>query len=288
MKLFTKKTLAILLSALIVMGTVSVLSFADPTGNLTTETVFYGGADQNFTAPVVFAKKNDIVKAVVKLTTDFPAGSIALLFQFNSNMFELDKTTHGASSKEHALISDDPDIVGSFFETGTGGFSLSGAGITLAPGKDALFVSTSDSYRVQRYGGTSEFTFYFKVKDSVNLEEIGTMESDPSFTMDATHTTRPNNVAYCDEEVLGNLAPIPVANRITAREYTLNVNSTSNQVVVAGKANFDPNGGTIEGSTAVKTINDGFFGDSIPQTSMPNVVAPEGNTFKDSEDHILF
>ncbi len=285
MKLFTKKTLAILLSALIVMSTVSIISFADPVGKLTTQTVFYD-ADGN-TADKVYAKKGDSVKATISLTSDFNVGTIALLFQFNSDMLELDTGRHTAvSGKEYNLISENSDVSGKFYEMGTGGYNLGNHDVTLGSGKDALYISV-ESFKVQKYSSSPMFTFWFKVKDSASIDDEGTMESSQDFTQTGSHKKRPNSVTYCEDSELGKTEGAVVTDNVyPSTEYDLIVSSTSNKVVLKGSAFFNPVGsdagtpveGTIEGATTPAEKN-GFYGDNILASDIPTPVAPAGYNF---------
>ncbi|MBR3621175.1 MAG: InlB B-repeat-containing protein, partial [Clostridia bacterium] len=300
MKLFTKKTLAILLSALIVMGTVSMLSFADTIGNLTPATVFYN-ADGS-TADEIYAQKGEIVKATIKLTTDFPAGQMALLFRFNSNMFTFatEKYTSLGNGK-YTLITEDTQTGGYIYQvasgSGEGGYNPSG--ITLGEGKGGVYISTN-KYTVKKYNDSPEFTVYLKVKDSDTLAytEEGTMETLEDFCASNSSPNKPNNVIlFDDDNIIGETESSLTDEMLddhawSSVQYTLKILpggvSASNKVVLKGSVFFDPKGtvgadtvnGTIEGSTDAVEKN-GFYGDNVSATDIPaSVVAPAGYTFK--------
>ena len=274
MKLFTKKTLAILLSALIVMGSVSIAAFADPTGTFSTKTTFYNGTE---TGEKVYAKPGDEVKAVVSLTSDFNAGSMAFEYQYDAKMFEPDFTKSSAVDYGYALIpaAGNTDIGGYYKQgnaTAPSGTDFSETG--------TLYVSI-DTFKVQQYSDTPAFEVYFKVKSDVPVDEEGEMTVMPGTTMNGDDDTLPTEVDYItDDSLVGTTQPVPASSYLPASDYGLTVNSESNKVVVKGSVTYDPNEGNFSGSTA-PVVSYGYYGAPITDnTDKPADPTKDGSTFK--------
>ncbi len=273
MKLFTKKTLAILLSALIVMGSISVAVFAAYEGTLTSTTKF-----DNSTAEKVYVKPGDSVKAVVTLTSNFNAGSMAFEYQYDSDMFKLDVdslTAHASITGAYNLVpSDGSEMVGYYID-----------GASVAPGGnpsgyDTVFVSVQ-KFKVQEYNNSPAFEIPFLVKDNVPLDKEGEMNVMPGSVRDGDNDDYPTQADYVtNDAVIGSTQPLSSGDFVPAEDYDLTVNSTSNKVVVKGSVKYDPNGGTIDGSGDAVTV-DGYYGKPITENEKkPADITPEAPTGK--------
>ena len=276
MKLFTKKTLAILLSALIVLGSVSIAALAAPAGKITATTTFYD-ADNN-TAEKVYAKPGDTVKAVVSVTSDFNVGSMAFEYQYDSKMFTPDFTKSAAASQGYELI----PAAGSEMT----GFYTDGA--TTAPGGNpadcgTLYFSVQ-KFKVQQYADAPAFEVYFTINSDVPVDEEGNMIVMPNSTRNGDNDDYPTEADYVtNDAVVGTNQPLTVDDFLPAEDYELTVESTSNVVVVKGSVKYDPNGGTIDGSADPVTV-DGYYGAAITENEKKPAditpTAPSGSEFK--------
>ncbi len=272
MKLFTKKTLAILLSALIVMSSISIAVMAEDEGTITTQTTFYNGEE---TGEKVYAKPGDVVKAVVAITSTFRVGSMAFEYKYDSTMFEPDFTKSAAltQGQGYALIAEEGSNMSGYY--------------TVGPDGDGTLYFAITDFGVKQYNNTPAFDVYFKVKSDVPLTEEGDMIIMPDSVKNGDDERLPTEADF----ITGTTAEVPdgthpdidAAYYLPATDYILKVNSTSNVVVVKGSVIYNPNGGTIDGAADPVTV-DGYYGAAITENEKKPAditpTAPSGSEFK--------
>lgn len=269
MKLFTKKTLAIVLAALIALGSISVAVFAaGEKGTVTTNTVFY---DSTGTTPITHAKRGDSVVAKIYVTTDFVAAGLAFEFQYDSNMLELDTSKHTEQSTgRYSIISADTQLSG-YFVDGTpnvpSGVDTTGLG---------TIYTRSTGYTTKQYTDANLYSFYFTVKSTVPVADIGTMivmpntnaigdeslPTDVEYVLDAA-----NNTGKTQAQIVGG-------DYLVTADYNLTVVSTSENLGVSGKVTFHAGNGTTEypatfADGSAKTEVVGYNGESVTAADIP-------------------
>ncbi len=213
MKLFTKKTLAILLSALIVMSSISIAVMAEDEGTITTQTTFYNGEE---TGETVYAKPGDVVKAVVAITSTFRVGSMAFEYKYDSTMFEPDFTKSAAltQGQGYALIAEEGSNMSGYY--------------TVGPDGDGTLYFAITDFGVKQYNNTPAFDVYFKVKSDVPLTEEGDMIIMPDSVKNGDDERLPTEADF----ITGTTAEVPdgthpdidAAYYLPATDYILKVN----------------------------------------------------------------
>ena len=261
MKLFTKKTLAIVLSVLLAIGSFSLFAFAAEEGTASTNTVWYA---EDGTTEITKAELGDSVAAKVYLTTDFSAANMAFLFQYDSNMLELDTSKYTAVS-----ISGTPGYQ-AISEIGTiEGYFIDGTN-QVPSGTDTTGLGTyyfrTQGYTTKQYSEADGalLVFYFTVKNSTPVDEIGTLK-----VMDGTLITEdqddlPTNIgkvkdsfateSYTQDDVVGKLFQLP--------DYDLTFTSTSNELTVDGEVTFNAGEGKLADDQSSVTVS-GYYNKNV-------------------------
>lgn len=262
MKLFTKKTLAIVLSVLLAIGSFSLFAFAAEEGTASTNTVWYAA---DGTTEITKAELGDSVVAKVYLTTDFSAADIAFLFQYDSNMLELDTSKYTAVS-----ISGTPGYQ-AISEIGTiEGYFIDGTN-QVPSGTDTTGIGTY-YFRTQGYT-TKEYSeadgaflvFYFTVKDTTPVSEIGTMKVMDGTLATEDDDTLPTNIAkvkdaYAEETY--TQSTIDGSKYYTLPDYDLTFTSTSNELTVNGEVTFNAGEGKLADDQSSVTVS-GYYNKNV-------------------------
>ena len=281
MKLFTKKTLAILLSALIVMGSISILSFAEETGEIDIKTEFYYGTDRSNAPAVVYAQKGDEVWAVVRYNCqgNFYVASSTLLLTYNTDVLEFDPSGHTIDTDGDYVLKTVNSDMGGWFTT-----DYTKTQLNYDFTNKGVIYAVVTKFKVQKYENYDAFTFKFKVKNDVNLDDVGIFCTDKDFNSKIVNSNipNPNNFVWAPESQADKTnSDYTVSECLSSKDYNLKINASNNKVVFKGAALFDPNGGKINGSTEAYEAN-GFYGTNIAETDIPAATAitpPENKVF---------
>lgn len=219
-----RKLTALLLALIIAAGSCFVAFSADYlTGTVTLNTVFYASGDN--TADIIYAKPEDKIRADVYFTSDFPVKSMAFLFQYNKNIFELDTENTELNGTMYSLTVNTADLGAGSFKNGNG---LIPSGIN-HDNLDTVIVRLTGPI-FQQYNNVNAFSLYFKVKENAADDEDTQLIIMPGTIMNPNNRTYPTEVSYItNPDVIGTTSANP-GDYLAASQYLLTVNSSSNTV----------------------------------------------------------
>ena len=222
-----RKLTALLLALIIAAGSCLVAFSVDYlTGTVTLNTVFYSSGDN--TADIIYAKPEDKIRADVYFTSDFPVKSMAFLFQYNKNIFELDTENTELNGTMYSLTVNTADLGAGSFKNGNG---LIPTGIN-HDNLDTVIVRLTGPV-FQQYNNVNAFSLYFKVKENAAEDEDTQLIVMPGTIMNPNNKYYPTEVSYItNPDVIGTTSANP-GDYLAASQYLLTVNSSSNTVTTA-------------------------------------------------------
>lgn len=289
---FTRKTLAIVVALAIMLTSISIAVFADPTGEATVTTSFKvlkdGATDltneSNWVASE-YAKRGSTVRGDVYLTSDFVAGSIALLFAYDNSALQFDSTKHTqiAAGEWNIVSPSSVGLSGSFVDgKNTAQFCVNSGYVASSAmeGKDFLYFSCS-AYTTHKYNDTLILSFYFKVKEDATPYTLeNTFGLFPDTTMTIDHYDAPSEISYIKDQTTENVSSDDIGpkDKWTAADYDLTLVADSGSIKIGGVIKLDPQGGKwSDDSTAVKEEG-GFYKEAIGE--VPTAPTRAGYTFE--------
>ncbi len=230
--MFNPKKLTALLLALIIASVGIIIVSADEyiTGTVSLKTVFYD-SDGN-TDDVLCCEPGEKIRADVYFTSDFPVKSMAFLFQYNSNVLELDTEKLEPVGGEYVLTVNTPLLGAGTFKDGKN--LLPAASKTDSTG--AILVRLiRPAYN--QYENVNAFSLYFEISKTVTPGEFSELIIAPGSVMTPDNKYNSTEVSYITNPDLIGINPndsgSPVAKPadfLSASGYNLIVNSFSNAV----------------------------------------------------------
>ncbi len=229
-----RKLTALLLALIIAAGSCLVAFSVDYlTGTVTLNTAFYDFGDN--TADIIYAKHEDKIRADVYFTSDFPVKSMAFLFQYNKNIFELDTENAESSGNEFILTVNTSALGSGTYKDGQN--LIPDTSKTESTG--AVLVRLIRTTYIQ-YDNVNAFSLWFKVKETAGVDESGKLTIVPDSVMTPNNKYNHTEVTYItNPDLIGvnpNEAGTPIAkpqDYLSASQYLLTVNSSSNIVTTA-------------------------------------------------------
>lgn len=289
---FTRKTLAIVVALAIMLTSISIAVFADPTGEATVTTSFKvlkdGATDltneSNWVASE-YAKRGSTVRGDVYLTTDFVAGSITLELAYDDSAIEVDTSKHTQieAGKWSLITPSSLGLSGTFVDgTSNATYCVTNgyADSSDMEGKGFIFIRLTQ-YVTHKYNDTLCFSFYFKVKEDATpytLENSFGMFPDSTMTFD--HYDAPSDISYIVDQTRENVSYLEIGRgqSLAACDYELTINDEPGSIKIGGVIKLDPQGGKwSDDSTAVKDEG-GFYKEAIGE--VPTAPTRAGYTFE--------
>ncbi len=289
---FTRKTLAIVVALAIMLTSISIAVFADPTGEATVTTSFKvlkdGATDltnESNWETSEYAKRGSTVRGDVYLTTDFVAGSMAFLFAYDNSALQFDSTKHTqiASGEWNIVSPSSVGLSGSFVDgRNKADFCVSQGYVNSSDldGKEFFFFSNSE-YVTHKYDNTLILSFYFKVKEDATPYTLeNTFGLFPDTTMTMEHFDAPSEISYIKDQTRENVSFLNIGPRdmFSAGDYDLTLIDNSGSIKIGGVIKLDPQGGKwSDDSTAVKDEG-GFYKEAF--NTVPTAPTRDHYTFE--------
>lgn len=269
-----KKFTAVLFILLILTGSVAVRAAVyDLSGTLSVNAVFYNADGKS--ADRLCVSDSDSIRADIHLSSDFPVGSMAFEFMYNSDMLEPDTQTF-SQEDGYQLILNNSELGGELCD----GKKNIPAGMD-TDGIGSFFIKIT-KFKAQRYDDYNAFSVYFRVKQGAPEGSESQFTIIPGTVMNPENDILPTEADYViNPDAVGKSSPLNWRDYIAAADYYLTVESSSGTLLNS----HTPSPFVVENSTE-STCKDAGTYDEVVYCSVCGKELSRENKTKGLGEHV--